>query len=127
MYAPQNELVAIVDEKNQITGAVTRREMRERKLIHRATYVFVFNPEGQLYVQHRTMTKDVYPGFYDLAAGGVVQAGESYGESAVRELEEELGIAGVALTPWFEFYHEDEYSRVFGFSYGCEYEGPLKL
>lgn len=119
--------MAIVDERNQITGSVTRREMRERKLLHRATYVFVFDSDNRLYVQHRTMTKDVYPGYYDLAAGGVVLTGEAYGESAVRELEEELGVSGVALAPWFEFFHEDEYCRVFGFAFGCRYDGPLKL
>jgi isopentenyldiphosphate isomerase len=127
MYAPQQELVTIVDEENREVGAVTRREMREGNLFHRATYVFVFDSEGKLYVQHRTLIKDVYPGYWDLAAGGVVLAGESYALSAARELEEELGIAGVPLHHWFEFYFEDLGSRVFGAAYSCTYEGPLRL
>ena len=47
-------------------------------LPHRSTYVLVFNSQGDLYVQKRTLTKDVFPGYFDVAAGGVVLAGETY-------------------------------------------------
>lgn len=127
MYAPHLERVAIVDESNHVIGSATRAEMRRDNLIHRATYVFVFDHEGRIYAQHRTLTKDVYPGYWDLAAGGVVLAGESYDVSAARELEEELGIRGVTLEPWGEFYFHDAGSRVFGAAYSCLYEGPLTL
>ncbi|NIR17298.1 MAG: NUDIX domain-containing protein, partial [Desulfobacterales bacterium] len=72
------------------------------RLPHRATYILVFNSGGELYVQKRTQTKDVFPGYYDVAAGGVVLAGESYEEGAVRELLEELGIRGTPLEELFD-------------------------
>ena len=122
-----DELVVIVDEQNRVMGSATRRQMRAERLPHRATYVFVFNSAGRIYVQLRTATKDVYPSYWDLAAGGVVLAGESYEESAERELAEEMGIRGVPLEPWFEFYFEDAGSRVFGFAYSCCWDGPLEL
>jgi 8-oxo-dGTP pyrophosphatase MutT (NUDIX family) len=122
------EMVAIVDaETNRVTGAASRAEMRRLGLPHRATYIFVFDAAGNLYVQHRTMTKDVYPGYWDLCAGGVVLAGESYEESAARELEEEMGIAGVELEPWFDFYFEDQGTRAWGRAFGCRYDGELTL
>ncbi|MBI4909658.1 MAG: NUDIX hydrolase YfcD [Acidobacteria bacterium] len=127
MYAPHLELVAIVDEANRVVGSATRAEMRRNNLPHRATYIFVFDRQGRIYAQHRTIIKDVYPGYWDLAAGGVVLAGESYGESAVRELDEELGIRGVTLEPWGEFYFHGEGCRVFGSAFSCTYEGPLTL
>ena len=77
MYNPRNEIVQIVDENNTEIAAVSRWLMREQQLIHRASYILVFNRAGELFVQKRTMTKDVYPGYYDIAAGGVVLAGES--------------------------------------------------
>ena len=120
-----SEVVAIVDERNQVVGSATRREMRERMLPHRASYVFIFNSSGELYVQRRTMTKDVYPGMLDPCAGGVVLAGESYDESAARELAEEMGISGVDLTPHGEFFHEDAGSRVFGAVYSCRWDGAV--
>jgi len=112
-----DEIVTIVDEQNNLVGAVPRREMRARNLPHRSTYILVFNSRGALYVQKRTLTKDVFPGYYDVAAGGVVLAGESYEQGARRELEEEMGIRDVPLTWLFDFYFADEHARVWGGAY----------
>jgi 8-oxo-dGTP pyrophosphatase MutT (NUDIX family) len=87
----------------------------------------VFNSKGELYVQKRTPVKDIYPGYYDVAAGGVVMAGESYDESASRELNEEMGIKGVSLTHIFNFYHQDADNRVWGRAYRCVYDGKIVL
>jgi len=124
---PAEELVTIVDRDNHPIGAVSRRIMRQQRLIHRASYVLVFNRRGELFLQKRTLTKDVYPGYWDVAAGGVVQAGESYLESAERELREELGVAGVKLKPLFDQYHEDKDNRVWGRIFSCTHEGPFTL
>lgn len=121
----RDELVAIVDPGNNVVGAAPRWQVREQGLLHRATYIYVFNARGELYVQLRTMTKDVYPGYLDLAAGGVVLAEESYEVSAARELEEEMGIAGVELEPWFDFYFAE--GRVWGRAWSCEWNGELCL
>lgn len=101
--------------------------MRTRGLPHRATYILVFDGMGQLFVQKRTMSKDIYPGHYDIAAGGVVLAGESYDESAERELAEELGITGATLIPHFTFFHEDDDNQVWGRVYSCTYNGEITL
>ena len=82
---PAEELVEIVDRDNRPIGALTRRLMREQGLIHRAAYILVFNTAGELFLQKRTLTKDIYPGYWDMAAGGVVLAGESYEAAARRE------------------------------------------
>ncbi len=123
----RKEKVAIVDEKNQVIGSDTRENMRSHGLIHRATYILVFNSKGQIFVQKRTMIKDIFPGYYDLCAGGVVQTGETNKESAIRELEEELGISDVAIKFLFEFYGEYAGSRVWGSVYTCIYDGQIRL
>ena len=120
-----DEIVALVDEQNNVIGAIPRREMRAKRLLHRSTYILVFNARSELYVQKRTMTKDVFPGYFDPATGGVVLAGESYEESARRELEEEMGIRDVPLTRLFDFYFEDEHARVWGRAFSCEYDGKI--
>jgi 8-oxo-dGTP pyrophosphatase MutT (NUDIX family) len=128
MPAPtQEETVAIVDDDNRVVGAAPRSRMRAEGLIHRATYILVFNAEGHLFVQKRTASKDIYPGFYDVATGGVVLAGESYADAARRELAEELGIRGVRLTVHFDFYHTDGGNRVWGRVYSCVAEGDIVL
>ncbi len=45
----------------------------------------------------------------DATAGGAVQADEQLLESARREAEEELGIAGVLFADHGQFYYEDKF------------------
>lgn len=127
MYSPGEEIVQIVDEENRKLGELPRRLMREQGLIHRAGYILVFNAAGELFIQKRTASKDIYPGYWDVAAGGVVQGGESYEQSAERELAEELGIGPGPLTFLFDQYYEDADNRVWGRIFSCVHEGPFTL
>ncbi|HQH99866.1 MAG TPA: NUDIX hydrolase YfcD [Deltaproteobacteria bacterium] len=123
----QEEEVAIVDEHNNVVGSALRAVMRKRGLIHRATYILVFDTQGRLFVQERTLTKDIFPGCYDLCTGGVVLSGEDYEESALRELREEIGLEGVELASHFDFYGEYEGQRVWGRVFSCVSDGPFVL
>ena len=97
--SPGAELVDVVDDRDEVVAVVTRAEMRARRLQHRAVFVAVMGSDGRLLVHRRADSKDVWPGWWDLAAGGVVASGEGYDDAAVRELAEELGVDGVALEP----------------------------
>lgn len=123
----ENEIVAIVDEDNNVIGSAPRWQMRAENLIHRATYILVFNSTGEVFLQKRTLTKDVFPGYYDVATGGVVLAGENYEESAARELAEELGITGVPMHFLFDFFYSDVSSGVWGRAFSCVYDGEMVL
>ena len=127
MKNPADEIVQIVDVGNRITGECPRSVMRARRFIHRACYILVFNGRDELFAQKRTMTKDIYPGRWDIAAGGVVLAGESYETSAERELSEELGVSAVSLEFMFDSYYEDSDNRVWGRIFTCTHEGPFSL
>ncbi len=127
MYNASEEIVQIVDRENRETEALPRRIMREQGLIHRASYILVFNSRKELFLQKRTATKDLYPSCWDVAAGGVVLAGESYEESAARELAEELGVDGVSFTPLFDQYFEEVDNRVWGRIFSCVHDGPFEL
>ena len=127
MYNPGDEIIQIVDRNNLELKVVPRRIMREQGLIHRASYILVFNEKQELFLQKRTATKDLYPSSWDVAAGGVVLAGESYEKSAERELAEELGVSGVSFTPLFDQYFEEENNRVWGRIFSCVHNGPFQL
>ncbi|MFP8966092.1 NUDIX hydrolase YfcD [Pokkaliibacter sp. CJK22405] len=124
---PADELVTWVDRDNQVLGSVSRRRMRQERLCHRAVYVLVFDHEGRLCVHERTSTKDFRPGWFELSAGGVVAADESYDVAATRELAEELGVIGVPLTSHGIFFDEAPDYQVWGAVYSCVYSGPLTL
>src|SRR4051812_31209410 len=125
-YQPGRELVDVIDDEGRTIGVVTRREMRQRGLLHRCTYVLVFNRAGDLFVHLRTPIKDVYPSHWDVAVGGVVTAGETYDQGVVRELQEELGIEAEA-EELFPFRYADENSALHAVVYRVVHEGPFRL
>lgn len=122
-----DELVDVVDDADQVIGQETRYEVRRRNLRHRSVYILVFNSAGQLFTHRRTLTKDVFPGQWDVAAGGVLNAGEDYDDGAKRELREELGIDALALRRLFPLRYDDTRNRVVGMVYSCTWDGPLRL
>ena len=87
------ELFDIVDERDRVLGQAPRAEVHARRLRHRAVHIFLFNRQGQLYIQQRALTKDTSPGCFDSSASGHLDAGEDYDHAARRELHEELGLA----------------------------------
>lgn len=88
----KSEIVGHYDINDNYIGGVNRKEMRQKNLIHRATDIFVINSIKKILIQIRADTKEYCPGYYDLVFGGVVGDKEDMHESAVRELNEEIGI-----------------------------------
>ncbi|AOF00272.1 MULTISPECIES: NUDIX hydrolase YfcD [Serratia] len=125
--AADTEWVDIVDEQNEVIAQSSRQQMRAERLRHRATYIVVHDGMGKILVQRRTEIKDFYPGWLDATAGGVVQSGENVLDSARREAEEELGIAGVPFAEHGLFYFEEEQCRVWGALFSCVSHGPFAL
>ncbi|KAA8996994.1 NUDIX hydrolase YfcD [Affinibrenneria salicis] len=121
------EWVDIVDENNEVIAQSSRQQMRAQRLRHRATYIVVHDGMGKILIQKRTDCKDFYPGWLDATAGGVVQSGENMLDSARREAEEELGIAGVPFAEHGMFYFEQENCRVWGGLFSCVSHGPFAL
>lgn len=125
--ASDAERVAWVDELDRPLGVLPRAELRTRGLIGRATFILLFNGAGQLCVHRRTLSKALYPGYWDMAAGGMVLADEGYPESAARELEEELGIAGVALREHGHFFFDEPDNRLWCGVFSAVSDAPLVL
>ena len=88
----EDELLDVVDDKDNVLGFTTRGRIHREGLFHRAVHIFLFNDSGEIYVQRRSKSKDRYPFKLDSSAAGHVETGESYLETAKRELLEELGI-----------------------------------
>lgn len=90
------EWLDIVDENGEPTGKVVERTAAHRDGIrHRTAHVWlarIWNGEVQVLLQKRSRGKDSHPGCYDMSSGGHIPAGADYLPSAVRELQEELGV-----------------------------------
>ncbi len=125
--ASDAELIAWVDERDQLLGSLPRAQLREAGLIGRGTYILLFNSAGELCVHQRTESKAIYPGYWDVAAGGMVQAEESYAESAARELAEELGVVDVVLTAHERFLFDQPGNRIWCAVFSAIWDGPLNV
>jgi isopentenyldiphosphate isomerase len=77
--------------------------MRASGVMHRAVHILVFDESGRLFLQKRSLHKDLNPGLWDTSAADHVDAHEDYASGAARELREELGIEhGRPMTPLFK-------------------------
>ena len=92
------EYFDIRDSAGNPTGEVKARSLVHRDGdIHGTSHVWLVRKNKKsgydVLLQKRSDNKDSFPGCYDISSAGHLPAGADYRESAVRELEEELGIA----------------------------------
>lgn len=103
-----DEILDIVDENDRVIGQSPRGEAYARGLRHRCVFIEARDADGRIFVHRRTPTKLVFPSRYDMFVGGVVGAGESYDDAALREAEEELGVTGLPRPTYlFKFLYDD--------------------
>jgi Isopentenyldiphosphate isomerase len=90
------ELLDIVDERGIPTGETVERTVaHEKGIMHRTSHVWILrknNSKVEILLQKRSKNKDSYPSCYDISSAGHIPAGVDFIPSALRELEEELGI-----------------------------------
>lgn len=122
------EMVDVVDEMNQVVGVVSRREMRASKLRHRAVFIAVIDDQGRLLLHRRSAHKDVWPGWCDVAVGGVVNAGEDFTSAARREVAEEIGLEDIEIEEIdggkYQSFYDDTVSLI-GRCYLLRHGGPF--
>jgi isopentenyl-diphosphate delta-isomerase len=118
----------VVNERDEVIGRELRRNVHARGLWHRAVHVLVFDRAGRVFLQKRSMLKDLSPGLWDSSCSGHLDSGEDYDVAAVRELGEEIGVA-VAKTPerWFRIEACLETGWEFVWVYRLAHEGPFVL
>ena len=122
------ETFDVVNERDEVIGRETRREVHRRGLRHRAVHVFVFNSRGEVFLQKRSMSKDSSPGLWDSSASGHLDSGEDYDACAMRELREEIGLdASACPRRLFKVEACAQTGQEFVWLYQCESEGPFTL
>lgn len=120
------EYLEIVDEKGEIVGVAPRSEIHGNpSLIHRVVHVLVFNSNGALLLQKRSLKKDVAPGRWDTSVGGHVGIREDLSLSARREMEEELDITECEPEYLYSYTHTNPHETEIVTTYRCIYDGSI--
>jgi isopentenyl-diphosphate delta-isomerase type 1 len=122
----EEEFFYVVDENNNVVGKASRSECHRTGLIHRSVYVIVLNDKGEIFLQKRSSSKDLYPGCYACSVTGHVRYGESYEEAAKREMMEELGIEA-PIKEICKFNCFSEIEREISALFIAYHNGPFKL
>lgn len=120
-----DEPVDVVDDEDRVVRTVTRAEMRAGRLRHRCTFIVVRGSDGSVLVHRRSDLKDLWPGHWDLAVGGVVTSGEDWEAAARRELAEEVGITGVDLVQLGRGAYADEHVDEVARLWTTTWDGPV--
>ncbi|MFH6604236.1 NUDIX domain-containing protein [Maribacter algicola] len=89
-----DELVDILDSEGKYTGKTAlKSEAHRQGLFHPTVHIWFYTKNGQLLIQQRAKTKDTHPLLWDVSVAGHVGAGEDIELSAIREIQEEIGLA----------------------------------
>lgn len=124
-----SEMLPLVDEEGNIIGKAKRGDCHFNpagKLLHPVVHLHVFNKKGELFLQHRALTKKVQPGKWDTAVGGHISYGESLELSLKREAMEEIGLVDFTPSLVQKYIWETEVEKELVFMFVCETSGSLK-
>lgn len=90
--AQASEWFPIVEPSGLVTGRATRSYCHSgAKPLHPVIHIHIIDRFSRIYLQKRSMNKDIQPGKWDTAVGGHISYGEGVLEAVYREASEELG------------------------------------
>jgi len=122
------EFLEVVNKKGEVLRTLPRSQIHGNpSLLHRVVHVLVFDPDGRLILQKRSLDKDVAPGKWDTSVGGHVNAGETLAEALHREMKEELGIEAQDPEFLYSYIHSNEYESELVYTYRIIYDGEIRF
>lgn len=122
------EMFDVVNERDEVINLRPRRVVHRDGLLHRAVHLLVFNANGEVFLQKRSMLKDCFPGTWDSSSSGHLDPGETYDKCVIREAREEIGLKLEAVPEkLFKIDACKQTGMEFVWIYRCQHEGPFEL
>jgi len=94
-YSDPSEIFPVVDEDGNTIGEAPRSVCHDgiSNLLHPVVHIHLLNRKGELYLQKRSVKKDIQPGKWDTSVGGHISPGETAESALRREAYEELKLS----------------------------------
>lgn len=128
MHSRNEEIFEIVDLEGNVIGSARRSEVHGNpKLIHKVVHCLVFNSRGELFLQKRSLFKDVQPGKWDTSVGGHVDPGETAIEAVARESYEELGLENVSFRYLYRYVMSNSVETELVDTFQTIYNGTMRI
>ncbi|MBR1927632.1 MAG: NUDIX domain-containing protein [Bacteroidales bacterium] len=87
-------MLPVVEENGLVIGQTPRKLVHSGvKLLHPVVHLHIINRSAELFLQRRSMSKELLPGKWDTAVGGHVGYGELLEVALYREAYEELSFS----------------------------------
>jgi len=128
-----DELIDVLDAEGNYTGkSVMKSEAHKKGIFHPSIHVWLYTKNGEILIQQRAKNKDTHPGLWDVSVAGHIGAGEDATESAIREVQEEIGLAitkkDLHKIGIFKYSHQHRHVLLdceFHHTFLCELKVPL--
>lgn len=116
----KEEWLPVVNEKGEVTGKAPRSVCHSgSKLLHPVVHLHIINQHHEIFLQKRSMKKDLLPGKWDTAVGGHISVNEKLEDALKRETFEELGITKLEAQFLGSYIWESPRERELVFSFLC--------
>ena len=87
------EYIDILNSKGEFTGVCCLKSIvHQYGLYHATVHIWFYTNEGQILLQKRASSKNIFPNLWDVSVAGHIDSGESPMEAAIRETNEEISI-----------------------------------
>lgn len=88
-----DELIDILNEQGKPSGQTCMKSFAHKNgIFHASAHIWIFDNHKNILIQKRTKTKDTFPNLWDISVAGHISAGEKPITSAIREIQEEIGL-----------------------------------